>query len=285
MQLQNKKRGMWTLVLLLLGWLLFAQSCMRFRISDATAKKEFGAAGLGLKTATLTDTAFPLHYMQIGNDSLPTLLFIHGSPGSWTAFKAYLKDTDLLQKFRMVSIDRPGFGYSRFGRALPLFKQALAVGPLLLALQNGQPLYIVGHSYAGPLVVALAAQHPSAVTGIVLLAGSINSGDERPERWRHIFFKTPLALLLPGAWRTSNAEIWYLKKDLKMLVPAFKKVTCAVWLVHGTKDKRVPYHNMLWGDSAFLKVSGVKMITIPNAGHFLPWEHYDRIKELLLHLF
>jgi pimeloyl-ACP methyl ester carboxylesterase len=275
---------MWIVVLLLATWLIVAQSGWWCRTTDADAEKEFRKAGLTLKIRTLTNGTVPLHYAQIGNDSLPTLVFVHGSPGSWSAFKAYLKDADLLQKFRMVSIDRPGFGYSHFGDALPLQDQAQAILPLFSVLQNGRPIYLIGHSYAGPLIVALAAQQPDNLTGIVVVAGSINSGDERAERWRRLFFKTPLGLLLPGVWRTSNAEIWYLKKDLKTLVPDFKKVRCAVWLMHGTGDKLVPYHNMAWGSKMFTSASRVTQITVPNAGHFLPWEHYDELKKLLLQL-
>ena len=143
----------------------------------------------------------------------------------------------------------------------------------------------MGHSYAGPLIVALAAQHPEAVASIVIVAGAINTADERPGHWRWLFFHTPLGLLLPGARRTSNDEIWYLKTDLNALVPQFKNVRCAVYLMHGTKDKLVPYHNMIWGSTAFENATRVSTITIPGAGHFLPWEHYGDLKKLLLQLY
>jgi pimeloyl-ACP methyl ester carboxylesterase len=55
-----------------------------------------------------------LHYIETGNAQKPTLI-LHGSPGSWNAFKEYLQDTTLLKKYRMIAIDRPGFGYSDFG--------------------------------------------------------------------------------------------------------------------------------------------------------------------------
>jgi len=275
---------MWVL-LVVIGCLLIAQSCMRFRISDADAQREFRKAGLNLKTATLHTGNVPLHYVQTGSDTLPTLLFIHGSPGSWTAFKPYLKDTALLKKYRLVALDRPGFGYSHFGRAYPLQEQASAISPLLTVLQNGHPLYLVGYSFAGALVVALAAQHPNAITGIVTVAGAISTAHERPEKWRWLFFYTPLGLLLPGALRTSNDEIWYLKKDLKALVPQFKRVRGTVCLIHGTEDKLVPYNSLLWGSQAFTQASSVSSVTIPGASHFIPKEHYPELKYILLQLY
>src|SRR4051812_3092391 len=117
MALYKRNGSSWLLLQVLLGWLFITQSCMRYRISDANGQREFRKAELNLKTATLHTDNVPIHYVQTGNDTLPTLLFIHGSPGSWTAFKPYLKDTALLKRYRLVAIDRPGFGYSHFGRA------------------------------------------------------------------------------------------------------------------------------------------------------------------------
>ncbi|WP_460996415.1 alpha/beta fold hydrolase [Spirosoma harenae] len=48
-------------------------------------------------------------YVSIGAADKPTLVFVHGSPGSWNAFASYLKDSLFLEHYRMVSLDRPGF--------------------------------------------------------------------------------------------------------------------------------------------------------------------------------
>ena len=40
------------------------------------------------------------------------LIFVHGAPGSWDAFKDYLTDEDLKSKARVVAYDRPGYGGS-----------------------------------------------------------------------------------------------------------------------------------------------------------------------------
>jgi len=109
---------------LLLLWIIIAQSCMKFRISDKDARKKFSAAGVLLQTHVIKINGFPLHYAVTGSDTLPTLLFVHGTPGSWDAFQNYLMDSALLQHYRIISIDRPGFGYSDFGNAMNLSAQA-----------------------------------------------------------------------------------------------------------------------------------------------------------------
>ena len=67
---------------------------------------------------------------------MPTLLFVHGTPGSWDAFKAYLKNKELLQYYRIISIDRPGFGYSDFGNAMNLTEQTKIIAAWMDSIYN-----------------------------------------------------------------------------------------------------------------------------------------------------
>ncbi len=51
---------------------------------------------------------------------------------------------------------------------------------------------------------------------------------------------------MPGALRPSNEELWYLKKDLKEMSTDYEKITCAVYILHGTKDMLVLYSNVAY---------------------------------------
>jgi len=112
---------------------------MKFRETDEEAKKEFQELGLTLVTKTIYEEGFDLHYVQIGSDTLPTLFFVHGSPGSWNAFKRYLQDKDLIRHYRMVAIDRPGFGFSEFNDARNLSEQTRIIDHLLTSIRNDKP--------------------------------------------------------------------------------------------------------------------------------------------------
>src|SRR5665647_2658567 len=90
--------------------LVFCAGCMRFRLSDHKAYALFKSKNVSLKIYdTIIDNRH-LHFALSGNDSLPTLVIIHGSPGSWSNYAAFMYDADLQKKFRVMSIDRPGFG-------------------------------------------------------------------------------------------------------------------------------------------------------------------------------
>lgn len=240
--------------------------------------------GLLLQTHTVLVNGFPIHYAQCGNDTMPTIVFIHGSPGSWNAFERYMQDKELLSRFRLIAIDRPGFGYSRFGDARNLKQQSLLLSPVIHLLQNGKVLYAVGHSLGGPVAVQLQADNNNLFSGLILLAASVDPKEEKPERWRPFLFKSPLNYFVPGAFKASNEELWYLKKDLYKLDSLWYKLTCPVWIVHGSKDGFVPPGNAVYAQKKLSHASSVIVTMIPNARHFIPWEQYNEVKRLLLHL-
>ncbi len=273
-------------VLVSLGiWITLAQSCMKFRVSDNDAKKQFSTIGLVLQTKDIIVNGFKIHYVISGSDTLPTLFFVHGSPGSWDAFSNYLKDKDLLAKFRMISIDRPGFGYSEFGNAKNLQDQSMLISPLIAEVNNRKPIYIIGHSLGGPLAIKLVADNPGVFKGLVLLAASVDPAEEAPEKWRGFLFNSSLQFLLPGAFRPSNMEIWYLKKDLLPLAAQFASVQCDVWIVHGDKDGFVPVGNAAYAKKMLVNAKSVEVKILKGAPHFIPWEPwYKYIKEILVKL-
>jgi pimeloyl-ACP methyl ester carboxylesterase len=271
--------------LFLLSWLLFAQSCMRFRKSDAEEKTEFAKDQVTLRTATMEVDGRHIHYATTGNDSLPTLFFIHGSPGSWDAFSKYMKDSLLLQKFRMVSVDRPGFGHSDYGQPQHLDVQSLWISKLFYLLANHKPMFLAGHSLGGPMVIKLGADNPGIFSGIVVISGSIDPGEEKPEKWRPLLYKTPLNFLVPGAMRPSNEELWYLKKDLVQLENDFPKITCPVYFIHGAMDTWVPPGNVDYGKKMLVHSPRVEETLIPGANHFIPWSKFTEIRAVLLKLY
>ena len=94
----------------------------------------------------------------------------------------------------------------------------------------------------------------------------------------------PLKYFLPGAYRPSNTELVYLKKDLKDLDKEWEKITCPVWIFHGDKDTYVPVANADYAKRKLTKASSVEVKILPGAEHFIPKERYNEIKEVLMKL-
>jgi len=255
---------------------------MTMRYSSKETISFFEASNTVFQDKNLLVDGHKMHYVETGNTQNPTLIFVHGSPGSWNAFKEYLQDTTLLKKYRMIAIDRPGFGYSDFGEAQNLTTQSQIISSFIKQIDNKQPMILVGHSYGGPMVAKLAADNPSWYKHIVILAGSLDPKAENPEKWRTIVKSVPLRYLVPGALRPSNDELWWLKKDLVSLAPELKKITCAVTIIHGTKDALVPFSNVAFMKKSFITAKSIDSIIIDEANHFIPWSHYEMVKNALL---
>ncbi|RTY80661.1 alpha/beta hydrolase [Flavobacterium sp. LS1P28] len=112
-------------------YIVMCQSCMTMRFSNKETSKFFAPSKIEFQDKTIAFEGYKIHYVETGNAQNPTLFFVHGSPGSWNAFKEYLKDTLLLKKYRMIAIDRPGFGYSDFGDAQNLREQSQRISEFI----------------------------------------------------------------------------------------------------------------------------------------------------------
>lgn len=272
------------LILLLLSYIIMCQSCMKMRMSTHQTAKFFKESKILYVDKKVTISDHELHYIQTGQENLPTLVFVHGSPGSWDAYKQYLTDTLLLQKFRMIAVDRPGFGYSDFGTAENLKTQAILITDLLKTLDNNLPVSLIGHSMGGPVIVKMATNNSNLYQNLVILSGAIDPQAENPEKWRYVIKLKPIRYIIPGAFRPANDELWWLKTDLKIMKPELKKITTNITIVHGTKDQFVPYSNVAFMSKEFVNAKTMNVISIENANHFIPWTHYEIIRNALLKL-
>ncbi|WP_350288542.1 alpha/beta hydrolase [uncultured Croceitalea sp.] len=264
---------------LLLGYLLFAHSCMTMRSSTKKTKAFFAEQNVTYLDTTTQILDSDLHYLQTGNENAQSLVFVHGSPGSWDAWKAYLADSLLLKKYRLIALDRPGFGYSDFRRSMNLEEQATQLNILLSKIDNGKPITLIGHSYGGPLIVKMALDAPKLYKNLMILAGALDPDAEKPEKWRKPLTWIPLKYLVPGSLKPSNDELWMLKQDLIDMRPDLKYLSQNVMIIHGTIDNLVPYENVAFMQQEFSNVSELQVITLENEKHFIVWDREKLIKE------
>ncbi|NCE87408.1 alpha/beta hydrolase [Pseudomonas sp. Q1] len=108
------------------------------------------------------------HYVEEGKG--PPLVMIHGLMGS-SRNLTYALSGQLRERFRVITLDRPGSGYStrHSGTAPDLPAQARQIAAFIKTLDLDKPL-VLGHSLGGAIALALALDHPHAVSGLVLVA-------------------------------------------------------------------------------------------------------------------
>ena len=109
-----------------------------------------------------------VRYNQIGKGQ--DILFIHGVPGSIEDWEPVI--SSLSSNYRVTVYDRPGHGYSsaeKIGYNLE-HNANIALGLINeLHLKNA---IVVGHSYGGSVIMALAVRNPHQIKAFIPVAGA-----------------------------------------------------------------------------------------------------------------
>jgi pimeloyl-ACP methyl ester carboxylesterase len=251
-----------------------------------------------------------LHVVDLGprnSAELPVVL-IHGASANLKSMREPL-GTLLAERRRVILIDRPGHGWStreNLSASTPAAQAAMI--DEVLAKLNIPRAIIVGHSWAGALVAALALNHPSRVGGLVLLSPVTHSWPGGIAWYHHggalpvigpVFAYTlelPVGLLMmsPGARAAflpqtmpegyvGNTAIALLLRPREFLANAFDMVT-----LKEAVRAQVPRYGaisaptvVITGDTdatvspdihsrAFAAaVPGAKLIVLPGVGHLV----------------
>jgi pimeloyl-ACP methyl ester carboxylesterase len=227
-----------------------------------------------------------INYLHAGDENLPLVVFVHGSPGSLSAFIHFMDDSVLLKQAQLISVDRAGFGQSNFGQGeKSLARQSEYLKPILEKYKNNKPIILVGHSLGGPVIARMAMDYQELIDGLVIVAGSIDPDLEPNETWFRAPLATPfLSWILPRSFRASNFEIYKLKPELQEMLPLWRKITCPVVVVQGNKDNLVAPGNSDFAKKMLVNSHSVEFIIKEDMNHFVPWEHPQLIREGILRL-
>lgn len=272
-------------VLLLIVALL--PQCVSIRMSDKKVRAYFAGKAVEptfgfVREGNHRDAGRSLHYARIGVDTLPMVLFIHGSPGSWDAFISFFADSTLYQRAQLVAVDRPGFGKSNLGEVeCSLRAQAAAIAPLLKRSQSAHKPILVGHSLGGPVAARLAMDYPRWIGGLILVAPSIDPDLEKKEWYRPLGNAFPIRYWLPPELRVSNQEILPLKGELQQMLPLWQTIRVPVTIIQGEEDNLVPAGNADFA-RRMLTHAPVRIVMVPKTNHFIPWRRPDLIHDAIL---
>jgi pimeloyl-ACP methyl ester carboxylesterase len=153
-----RKAGLWSLATL-------AASYLVVRNRTRQAEREHPPTGQFLD---IDDTR--LHYIEQGEG--PVLLLLHGNVVTADDFRTSGLMERLAQSYRVIAIDRPGFGYSDRPRAITWTPDAQAQLLHRAMERLGADEYLVaGHSWGTLVALAMALQQPDRVRGLLLLSG------------------------------------------------------------------------------------------------------------------
>lgn len=269
------------LVVAFIGIVIFVHT-ISFSPDEEVIQRAFSSLEYSPEFTSFEHEGREMHYIAIGDTSKPAILFVHGSPGAWDNFLGFLSNKSLLDNFRLIAVDRPGFGKS--GDGIPersLVKQASDISQVLI--KENTSAILVGHSYGGPVIVRMAIDSPELVDGLVIVAGSVDPKLEKTKWYQVPVHYKVLSWILPGMLYSTNEEIIALKSELEDMEPLWNTITQPVSVIQGGKDSLVPKEN-----AGFAKIklvnAPVTMIEIDKMDHFVPWSNPDLITQELMRI-
>jgi pimeloyl-ACP methyl ester carboxylesterase len=218
------------------------------------------------------------------DSTLPVVLFIHGAPSSLSFFKDFFKDTTLLNRARLVAVDRPGYGYSDFGRVeTSIVRQAELLQPLINRYRKAPYLMIVGSSYGGSVSARLAMNNPNRVNHVVFVSSALGPGLERTYPISY-FADSPLIHWgVPPLLRLANDEKLAHRKALEEILPDWPKIRANITMLHGQRDELVYPTNVSFAQQHLINAR-VKQFLLPENRHDIVFNKREYMTEIILNV-
>jgi len=214
---------------------------------------------------------------QTIDTTLPTLVFVHGSPGSLLDYSRYFKDSILNSKANILSYDRIGYGINNAGDLQGSIAFELEILHDVIKDIPPEKLVLVGYSYGGTVALASPKNYKSKVS----LASAV-SGSLEPMFWTLNFYKWKLTRwLLPASLKAASKEKYTHLTDLPKYEDKWNTSSSPIINIQGDKDWIVPYENSIFLQHKIDK-DKFSMVTIEDGGHELIWSDFELIKNEIL---
>ena len=186
--------------------------------------------------------------------SQPPLLGLHG----WGRNRQDLGSLLNATGHESVAPDLPGFGASgEPPRAWGAADYAAAVAEHVVANSESAPFLAVGHSFGGRVAVCLAAYHPEAVSGLVLMGVPLLKPQSRRPPLRYRMVRAAARARLAAPRRLEAARQRYGSDDYRAATGVMRgvlvrvvnedyraeleRIECPVALVWGEEDRITPF--------------------------------------------
>jgi pimeloyl-ACP methyl ester carboxylesterase len=233
-----------------------------------------------------------------GQPDAPTVVLVHGSMDRSAGLLKLSRRLDSVH--RVVRYDRRGYGRSR-PHPGPFGMEAQVED--LVALMDGRPALLFGHSYGGNVALALAMRRPDLVDAVAVYETPLSWFDWWPgstagadalatrgepadaaerfmrrlvgdERWSRLPKATRAARRAEGVAMVGELT------DLREHAPwDATAITVPVVAMHGSRG--APHHRL---STRYLAdaVPGCRAIEIEEARHFGPNSHPDEVAEVIV---
>lgn len=227
------------------------------------------------------------HYAVLSkSDTLPLLVMVHGAPGAWYGYLNLTDDSLLQEHFKIVAVDRLGYGKSGYGKEeLSVQMQALAIKSIIEKENtHNKKVYLLGRSYGAPITAWLAINYPQKFEKLVMVSPVID-----PEKEKFYWFSdignSPLVQwALPDLLNVATKEKFTHQKEMELMLPKWKNLCTPTYVLVGEDDAVADTANYSFAKKHITNCPAV-FIKLKNTGHQITRQHPEVVRELLLQEF
>jgi pimeloyl-ACP methyl ester carboxylesterase len=225
-----------------------------------------------------------LHYAVISkNDTLPLLVMVHGAPGAWYGYMNLTDDSLLQQNFRIVAVDRIGYGKSDYGKEeLSVEVQARAIKSVIDKENvTGKKVHLLGRSYGAPIAAWLAIHEPETFEKLVMVSPVIDPEKEKFYWFSEIGNSAIVQWMLPEMLNVATREKFSHQREMERMLPEWKNLNTPTYVLVGEEDNVADTANYSFAKRCIVNCPAVFM-KLRNTGHQITKQQPELIKNVLL---
>lgn len=267
--------------------LLFTQSCFvlnKYIYTDKELQQHYSNKKVKATYHFTQFLNYKLHYAKTCiNDTLPLLILLHGAPGAWFGYLNLIDDSLLQTKFKIIAVDRIGYGKSNYGKAeLSTQLQALSIKHIIEKENtSNKKITLLGRSYGAPIAAWLAINYPSLVNQLIMVSPVIDPAKEKffwfskPGKWKIT------QLFLPKLLNVATKEKYAHEKEMQTLLPKWKKLYVPTTVITGANDKLADTANFSFSKKHLINCNA-NFFMLPNTGHLVTYEQPEFMKKIII---
>ena len=226
-----------------------------------------------------------MRYVWAGPQEKPLLLMVHGSPSSSSFWQAFFEDSLLRREYRLAAVDRPGFGYSNFGKPIhDLDLQAQLCAKAIKELKPNSGVYVLASSYGGSVTAKLAMNESELIDGIVFQSSSLIPEAEKTYSFTHWTKGRFISSLLPTTIRMANEEKLRHSSELAKIQNGWSKIKAHIVFLHGSDDGLIYPINAFKAKEMAINAESSELKIFEGRGHDLYWTERPALISTLIRM-
>lgn len=225
-----------------------------------------------------------MHYAVLSkSDTLPLLVMIHGAPGAWYGYMNLTDDSLLQANFKIVAVDRLGYGKSEYGKeVLSTQLQALAIKNIIdKENTTHKKVFMLGRSYGAPIAAWLAIHYPETFEKLIMVSPVIDPDKEKFYWFSDIGNSRIVQWALPDLLNVATREKFSHSEEMRLLLPEWKKLNTPTYVITGEEDQVADTANYSFAKK-YITACPAVFVKLKHTGHQITHQQPGIIKELLL---